>query len=53
MRGFTDKHIKNTTCPQKGRVSRTSTFLSHTEKKVKSSQMIKNRFCVHPLPENL
>ena len=23
--GFTDKHIKTTTCPQKGRVSRTST----------------------------
>ena len=24
-RGFTDKHIKTTVCPQKGRVSRTST----------------------------
>ena len=31
-RGFTDKHIKTTTCPQKGRVSRTSTFLSYTKK---------------------
>ena len=51
--GFTDKHIKNTTCPQKGGISRTSSFLYYTVKKAKSPQMIKNRFYVHPLPENL
>lgn len=51
--GFTDKHIKATTCPQKGGVSRTSSFLYYTVKKAKSPQMIKNRFRVHPLPENL
>lgn len=54
--GFTDKHIKTTTCPQKGGVSRTSSFLNYTGKKVKkakSPQMVKNRFCIYPLPENL
>ena len=40
--GFTDKHIKNTTCPQKVRVSRTSSFLNYTEKKVKKSQITTN-----------
>ena len=40
--GFTDKHIKTTTCPQKGRVSRTSSFLNYTGKKVKKSQITTN-----------
>lgn len=30
---FTDKYIKTTTCPVKGRVSRTSSFLNYTGKK--------------------
>ncbi len=34
-RGFTDKHIKTTTCPQKGGVSRTSSFLNYMGKSKK------------------
>lgn len=36
-RGFTDKYIKNTTCPQKGGVSRTNSFLNYTEKSKKKA----------------